>query len=73
MKYTPSLTFIKNKNNNMEVYKIKIIETIIQKLSLLAQGFAKHKKNDESKTFLKRQLNYKKLLENTLAQSLPLT
>ena len=53
--------------------RIKIIETIIQKLSLLAQGFAKHKKNDESKTFLKKQLHYKKLLENTLAQSLPLT
>jgi hypothetical protein len=53
--------------------RIKIIEAIIQKLSLLAQGFAKHKKNDESKTFLKKQLHYKKLLENTLAQSLPLT
>ena len=62
------------KNSALQYDKrIKIIETIIQKLSLLAQGFAKHKKNDESKTFLKRQLNYKKLLENTLAQSLPLT
>ena len=62
------------KNSALQYDKrIKIIETIIQKLSLLAQGFAKHKKNDESKTFLKKQLHYKKLLENTLAQSLPLT
>ena len=52
--------------------RVKTIETIIEKLSLLAQGFAKHNKTDESNGFLEKKEVYKKLLEDTIAQPLPL-
>ena len=52
--------------------RVKTIETIIEKLSLLAQGFAKHNKTDESNGFLENKEVYKKLLEDTIAQPLPL-
>ena len=61
------------KNSSLQQDKrIKIVETLIEKLSLLTQGFAKHNKTNESNGFLEKKELYKKLLEDTPAKNLPL-